>query len=96
MRLRIEVVGALNLFRADAGPFDPARTLIARALADVATLSLLQQHTTHRGTIPGEQLQAALSNRILIVVRGLAARLSPTLELTATNHGRVRELPLPF
>ncbi|MFE9602780.1 GAF domain-containing protein [Streptomyces hokutonensis] len=40
MRLRDEVVGALNLFRSDAGPFDPVGTLIAQALADVATISL--------------------------------------------------------
>ena len=43
MRLRDEVVGALNLFRAAPGPFDPAGTLVAQALADVATISLLQQ-----------------------------------------------------
>ena len=66
MRLRDEVVGALNLFRAEPGPFDPAGTLIAQALADVATISLLQQRTTHRSTILNEQLQTALNSRILI------------------------------
>ncbi|WP_234336794.1 GAF and ANTAR domain-containing protein [Streptomyces xylophagus] len=66
MRLRNETVGALNLFHTDAGPFDPAGTLIAQALADIATISLLQQRTTHRNTILAEQLQTALSNRILI------------------------------
>ncbi|MFJ5305668.1 ANTAR domain-containing protein [Streptomyces sp. NPDC088350] len=66
MRLRDEVVGALNLFRAEPGPFDPAGTLIAQALADVATISLLQQRTTHRSTILNEQLQSALNSRILI------------------------------
>lgn len=38
MRLRGEVVGALNLFRTDAGPFDAVGTLVAQALADVATI----------------------------------------------------------
>jgi transcriptional regulator with GAF, ATPase, and Fis domain len=66
MRLRDEVVGALNLFRAEPGPFDPAGTLIAQALADVATISLLQQRTTHRSTILNEQLRTALNSRILI------------------------------
>ncbi|MCX5602135.1 ANTAR domain-containing protein [Streptomyces phaeochromogenes] len=66
MRLRDEVVGALNLFRATPGPFDPAATLIAQALADVATISLLQQRTTHRSTVLNEQLQTALNSRVLI------------------------------
>ncbi|WP_405867638.1 GAF and ANTAR domain-containing protein [Streptomyces sp. NBC_01515] len=66
MRLRDEVVGALNLFRAEPGPFDPAATLIAQALADVATISLLQQRSSVRSTILNEQLQTALNSRILI------------------------------
>ncbi|MEE1762699.1 MULTISPECIES: GAF and ANTAR domain-containing protein [unclassified Streptomyces] len=66
MRLRDEVVGALNLFHATPGPFDPAGTLIAQALADVATISLLQQRTVHRSTVLNEQLQTALNSRVLI------------------------------
>ncbi|MFI6334347.1 GAF and ANTAR domain-containing protein [Streptomyces sp. NPDC050535] len=66
MRLRDEVVGALNLFHAGAGPFDPAGTLIAQALADVATISLLQQRSSRRSTILNEQLQTALNSRVLI------------------------------
>ncbi|MFF1699698.1 ANTAR domain-containing protein [Streptomyces sp. NPDC058257] len=66
MRLRDEVVGALNLFRAAPGPFDPVGTPIAQALADVATISLLQQRSTHRATALNEQLQTALNSRVLI------------------------------
>ena len=66
MRLREETVGALNLFRAAPGPFDPPATLVAQALADVATISLLQQSTTERSTVLNEQLQAALNSRVLI------------------------------
>ncbi|MFI9761135.1 ANTAR domain-containing protein [Streptomyces sp. NPDC051963] len=66
MRLRDEVVGALNLFRITPGPFDPAATPIAQALADVATISLLQQRTTQRSTALNEQLQTALNSRVLI------------------------------
>lgn len=66
MRLRDEVVGALNLFRATPGPFDPLGTPIAQALADVATISLLQQRTTQRTTVLNEQLQTALNSRVLI------------------------------
>ncbi|MGW0831047.1 GAF and ANTAR domain-containing protein [Streptomyces prunicolor] len=66
MRLRNETVGALNLFRATPGSFDPAATLIAQALADVATISLLQQRSSARSTVLNEQLQNALNSRILI------------------------------
>jgi GAF domain-containing protein len=66
MRLREETVGALNLFRAAPGPFDPPATLVAQALADVATISLLQQRTAQRSTVLNEQLQAALNSRVLI------------------------------
>ncbi|MFD5628929.1 MULTISPECIES: GAF and ANTAR domain-containing protein [unclassified Streptomyces] len=66
MRLRDEVVGALNLFHATPGPFDPAGTLIAQALADVATISLLQQRSSHRSTVLNEQLQTALNSRVLL------------------------------
>ncbi|MCX4824532.1 GAF and ANTAR domain-containing protein [Streptomyces sp. NBC_01142] len=66
MRLRDDVVGTLNLFRAAPGPFDPADTPIAQALADVATISLLQQRSTHRSNVLNDQLQTALNSRVLI------------------------------
>nr|WP_225858992.1 GAF and ANTAR domain-containing protein [Streptomyces albicerus] len=66
MRLREETVGTLNLFRTDAGPFEPVGTLVTQALADVATISLLQQRTAHRDTVLNEQPQTALSSRVLI------------------------------
>ncbi|WP_369258753.1 ANTAR domain-containing protein [Streptomyces sp. R35] len=87
MRLRDEVVGALNLFRAAPGPFDPAGTLIAQALADVATISLLQQRSTHRSTVLNEQLQTALNSRVLIEqAKGkLAERQSVDMEQAFTT-----------
>jgi transcriptional regulator with GAF, ATPase, and Fis domain len=66
MRLRDETVGALNLFRATPGSFDPVGTPVAQALADVATISLLQQRSSARTTVLNEQLQTALNSRILI------------------------------
>jgi transcriptional regulator with GAF, ATPase, and Fis domain len=82
MRLRDEVVGALNLFRADPGPFDPVGTPIAQALADVATISLLQQRSSVRSSILNEQLQTALNSRVLIEqAKGkLAERLNIDME----------------
>ncbi|WOX12719.1 GAF and ANTAR domain-containing protein [Streptomyces sp. N50] len=86
MRLRDEVVGALNLFRAAPGPFDPAATLIAQALADVATISLLQQRSSHLSAILNEQLQTALNSRVLIEqAKGkLAERLGVDMERAFT------------
>ena len=43
MRLREQVIGALNLFRAEPGGFAPESVRVGQALADVATISLLQE-----------------------------------------------------
>ncbi len=66
MRLRDQVVGALNLFRADPGPFDPADVRIGQALADVATISLLHERGMRRSDALNEQLQTALNSRVII------------------------------
>jgi transcriptional regulator with GAF, ATPase, and Fis domain len=66
MRLRDQVIGALNLFRAASGTFDPADVRIAQALADVATISLLHERTMRHSEALNEQLQTALSSRVVI------------------------------
>jgi transcriptional regulator with GAF, ATPase, and Fis domain len=78
MRLRDQVIGALNLFRAEPGPFDPAELRIGQALADVATIGLLHQQNVRRRETLAEQLQAALNSRVAIEqAKGkLAERLS--------------------
>jgi transcriptional regulator with GAF, ATPase, and Fis domain len=66
MRLRNQVIGALNLFRAAAGPFDPAELRVGQALADVATIGLLHERNVRRSETVAEQLQGALNSRVVI------------------------------
>jgi GAF domain-containing protein len=66
LRLRQEVIGALNLFGEDVGAMDPADIAIVQALADVATIGLLQERALRRGEVLSEQLQAALNSRVVV------------------------------
>jgi len=66
MRLRDQVIGALNLFRAEPDPLDPADLRIGQALADVATIGLLHERNVRRRETVAEQLQAALNSRVII------------------------------
>ena len=66
MRLRDQVIGALNLFRSEPGPFEAADLRIAQALADVATIGLLHERNVRRRDTVAEQLQAALNSRVVI------------------------------
>jgi transcriptional regulator with GAF, ATPase, and Fis domain len=66
MRLRDQVVGALNLFGTMAGRLDPAELRVGQALADVATIGLLQERNVRRADTLAEQLQAALNSRVVI------------------------------
>jgi transcriptional regulator with GAF, ATPase, and Fis domain len=66
MRLRQEVVGALNLFDTSPGTLAPSRLRIGQGLADVATIGLLQEQAIRRRETLAEQLQTALNSRIII------------------------------
>jgi GAF domain-containing protein len=66
VRLRQQVIGALNLFRADAGLLDTQDVLVAQAFADATAIAILQHRALHDVRLLAEQLQSALSSRILI------------------------------
>ena len=66
MRLREQVIGALNLFRVGPGAFEPADVRVGQALADVATISLLQERSMRHSDTLNEQLQTALNSRVVI------------------------------
>ena len=66
MRLRSQVIGALNLFRSEPGALNEGDVIVAQALADVATIALLQHRTAIAAEVVNEQLTGALNSRILI------------------------------
>src|SRR5207244_2028393 len=66
MRCRSEVIGALNIFRTTLGMLDEADLIAARAMADVATIGILQQRALQEARVLAEQLQSALNSRVVI------------------------------
>jgi GAF domain-containing protein len=66
LRLRDNAIGALNLFHDESTPLDDDDLRIAQALADTATIGILQQRALNASSILSEQLQNALNSRIAI------------------------------
>jgi GAF domain-containing protein len=66
MRLRGEVIGALNLFVRDACALSEENLMAGQALAAVATIAILQQRVVTEARILNEQLNTALTSRVLI------------------------------
>jgi GAF domain-containing protein len=81
LRLRGQVLGALILFTEQTRPWDDEDVAVAQALADVATIGLLQERALREQTVLSEQLQSALDSRVLIEqAKGmLAARAGITV-----------------
>jgi transcriptional regulator with GAF, ATPase, and Fis domain len=82
LRLRSERIGALNLFRREAGLISDSDLLVAQGLADVATIGILHQRVLTHGALVNSQLQTALNSRIVIEqAKGvLAERLGLDME----------------
>ena len=66
MRLRTDVIGALNLFSTTPEPLSPEDQQVAQALADIATIGILQERALSDGHVVTSQLQGALKSRVLI------------------------------
>jgi hypothetical protein len=66
MRLRGQVIGAVNIFASSATALTPYQIEIGQALADVATVGLLQERSIREARLVNEQLQGALNSRIVI------------------------------
>lgn len=66
LRLRSDTIGALNLFAVEPITLSDDETRIGQALADVATIGMLQERALRGRDVLTEQLEAALHSRVLI------------------------------
>jgi len=82
LRLRSEVIGALNVFDVAAHEIPPSKVNLTQALADVATIGILQERTVKQRTDLSVQLEGALNSRIVIEqAKGIVAeRLTVDME----------------
>jgi GAF domain-containing protein len=86
MRLRDNVIGSLNLFSANPIPLNPEDQRVAQALADVATIGILQERALSDAHVVTTQLAAALESRVMIEqAKGIVAErngISPDTAFT--------------
>jgi GAF domain-containing protein len=66
MRLRGVTIGALNLFCTETGGLDESDIVAAQALADVATIAILQHRAAIQAHLVVDQLNHALNSRVMI------------------------------
>ena len=66
LRLRRQIIGALNLFTVEPTPLSAEQLAVAQGLADIATIGLLHERALHDQVVLSEQLQTALHSRIVI------------------------------
>ena len=66
MRIHGRAIGAMGLFGAGTGSLTVEDAAICQALADVATISLIQERSRREAVLVNEQLQRALNTRVLI------------------------------
>jgi transcriptional regulator with GAF, ATPase, and Fis domain len=99
LRLRKDVIGALNLFNEDVGELSEAASRLGQALADMATITILQDRALRESELLAEQLKVALVGRVVLEqAKGvLSERGGITLEeafQVIRNYGRNRNLRL--
>ena len=97
MRLRGEIIGALNLFRTETGSLNDDDVIVAQALADIATIAILQNRNTVAKQDLNTQLETALSSRIVIEqAKGMIAERRNIAADEAFSHLRsLRPQPQP-
>jgi GAF domain-containing protein len=79
LRLEARVLGALNLFMERPIEFTEAQIHLARALADVATIAIVQGELARQSEVVQGQLEHALQSRIVIEqAKGMIAQRAGT------------------
>jgi transcriptional regulator with GAF, ATPase, and Fis domain len=79
MRLREQVIGAINLFSTTSTPLSADDVAVGQAMADIATIGLLQERAGREQHVLAEQLQAALNSRVMIEqAKGVLAERAQT------------------
>lgn len=77
MRLRDRVIGTLSLLRSRPGALAAGDIVAAQALADVATIGILQHRAAEEQRLLAEQLQYALNSRVAVEqAKGVLAEYS--------------------
>lgn len=99
MRLRATTIGSLNLFWDRTGGLPESDALTVQALADVATIGILQERAIRESDVARQQLQHALSSRVVIEqAKGVVAYThSASMDDAFTlirQHARSNGLPL--
>jgi len=102
MRLRDDVVGAMNVFGRPDDVMGPDDIRLVQSLADFATIAILQERALARAESLTEQLQFALNSRIVIeqakgaVARALGVGVDEAFEIlrahARSNQQRLTEL----
>ena len=98
LRLRADVLGAINLFCRTPKTLSDEDVAVAQGLADIATIGLLQHRAVRHHEVLSEQLQSALNSRIVIEqAKGVLAeragiKVGPAFELMrahSRNEGQL-------
>lgn len=66
LRLRGRVIGAMNLCSRDTERLSPEDVALGQALADMATIAILQERASTEQSALAGQLQSALNSKVLI------------------------------
>jgi GAF domain-containing protein len=98
MRLRTDVVGALNLFSSAPRSLSDTELRVAQGMADIATIGILQERAIRDGQTLTSHLQVALDSRVVIEqAKGIIAECNKItvddafalLRAFARNHNRL-------
>ncbi len=96
MRLRDQVIGALNVFGTEPRRLDPDEARVVQALADLATIAIIQERLIRQAELLTEQLQFALNSRVVIeqakgaVARSLGVSVEEAFDLMRSHARRER------